>query len=147
MRSRPRRALALVALLGGLAPAALAQEAFAVIANPGVTGGQIKKETLAAVFLRQMTRWSDGTAIKPVDQSARAPLRASFSQQALGQSVASVTTYWSQQITSGKGPPPPVKTTDAEVIAYVRANAGAIGYVAVGSLAEDSGVKVLKVIE
>ncbi len=147
MRSRSLRALALAAALGGLAPAALAQEAFAVIASPGVPGGQIKKETLAAVFLRQMTRWSDGTPIKPVDQSTRAPLRASFSQQTLGQSVASVTTYWARQITSGKGPPPPVKTTDAEVIAYVRTNAGAIGYVAVGSLAEGSGVKVLKVIE
>ncbi|MGE0452569.1 MAG: hypothetical protein AB7O37_04765 [Vicinamibacteria bacterium] len=143
---RSLRALALVALLGGLAPAALAQEAFAVIAHADVPGGQIQKETLLAVFLKQMTRWSDGTTIKPVDQSARAPLRASFSQQALGQSVVSVTNYWAQKIMSGKGPPPPVKTSDAEVIAYVKANAGGIGYVAVGSLPEDSGVKVLKIV-
>lgn len=147
MTSRALRSLALVGLLAWLAPVTLAQEALAVIANPGVPGGQIKRETVLAVFLRQMTRWSDGSMIKPVDQSARAPLRATFSQQVLGQSVASVTNYWAQQITSGKGPPPPVKTSDAEVIAYVKANAGAIGYVAVGSLAEDSGVKVLKLTE
>lgn len=142
------RILGMGALLALLAAGALrAQEAFAVIAHPAVAGGQITKETLLKVFLRQMTRWSDGSVIKAVDQSARAPLRASFSQQALGQSVASVTNYWARQITSGKGPPPPVKASDAEVIAYVKANAGAIGYVAVGSLSEDPGVKVLKLIE
>jgi ABC-type phosphate transport system substrate-binding protein len=145
---RPSLVLLASLLPCALAPAsAPAQEAFVVIAHPTVPGGQIKKETLLAVFLMQMTRWSDGSAIRPVDQSARAPLRASFSQQALGQSVAAVTSYWARQITSGKGPPPPVKTSDAEVIAYVKANAGAIGYVAAGSLAEDSGVKLLKLLE
>jgi ABC-type phosphate transport system substrate-binding protein len=129
------------------APRARAQEAFAVVVHPGVPGGQIEKKTLAAVFLKQMTRWSDGSTVKPVDQSARSPVRAAFSQEGLGQSVVSVTNYWGQQIQRGHGPPPPVKTTDAEVLGYVRSTPGAIGYVTAPAAAGAQGVKLVKIIE
>jgi ABC-type phosphate transport system substrate-binding protein len=41
---------------------------------------------------------------------------------------------------SGKDVPPPEKGTDADVVAFVKSNPGAIGYVAAGSA---DGVKVV----
>lgn len=131
----------------GAAVPAQAQESYEVIVHSSVPGAQIEKETLQAIFLRQTTHWGDGTPIRVVDQSARSPVRAAFSKEALGQSVVAITTYWSRQIVSGKGHPPPVKASDVEVIAWVKSNAGAIAYVTAGAAANEPGVRVLKVIE
>ena len=43
--------------------------------------------------------------------------------------MSAVANYWQRQIFSGRGTPPPIKESDAEVIAFVAANPGAIGYV------------------
>ena len=52
--------------------------------------------------------------------------------------------YWQKMIFSGREVPPPEKTSSAEVVAYVRANRGAIGYVAADA-ALGAGVRVLKI--
>ena len=69
--------------------------------------------------------------------------RAAFSKAILGRPVSAVETYWQQQIFSGKEVPPTTKANDDEVIAFVKANAGAIGYVSAG--ASTAGVKVVDV--
>jgi hypothetical protein len=61
----------------------------------------------------------------------------------LGRSVGAVETFWQQQIFSGKEVPPPVKASDDDVIAFVKANAGAIGYVSAST--STAGVKVIDV--
>lgn len=135
-----------VLLFALLAQAARAEEAFVVVAHTSAPGSQIKRETLAAAFLKQITRWSDGSAITPVDQSTRAPVRASFSQAVLRQPVVSIQNYWMQQIHNGRGLPPQVKNSDADVAAYVAKTPGAVGYVSVG-FTLPTGTKVLRVAE
>ena len=56
-----------------------------------------------------------------------------------------IKTWWNQQIFAGKGVPPPELTSDAKVLAYVSANAGAIGYVSTDINTSD--VKVVAVTE
>jgi ABC-type phosphate transport system substrate-binding protein len=73
----------------------------------------------------------------------RSSARAAFSKSVLGRGVAAVESYWQQQIFSGKDVPPPTKASDDEVVAFVKANAGAIGYVSAG--ASTAGVKVIEV--
>ncbi len=108
--------------------------------------GQIKREMLRSIFLGELTRWTDGTPVRAVDQSLRSPVRATFSESALGQTPSALNAYWSQRVMSGRFSPPRVKAGDEEVLAFVRSNVGAIGYVSAGA-APPEGVKVLKVVD
>jgi ABC-type phosphate transport system substrate-binding protein len=51
--------------------------------------------------------------------------------------------YWQQMIVSGRGVPP-AKTSDQDVLAYVKANPGAIGYVGADAPTEEVKVIALK---
>ena len=126
------------------APSAHAvEQAFKVIANPSVRAAQMKRQDLAAIFLAQARRWADGQAAAPVDQSAQSEVRSAFSRDVLGQAVAAVQAYWMQRISSRQGWPPTVKTTDGDVMAYVAATPGAIGYVSAGATV-DPGVREVR---
>lgn len=143
MKSRlPFLALSLLLLAGSAAGAAEVK----LIGHPSIGGTQIKREVLSAVFLRQTSRWGNGVQIMPVDQSSQSPVRAAFSTSVLAQPVAAVQNYWARQISLGRLTPPPVKPSDAEVLAYVKATPGAIGYVDAATPTED-GVKELLIIE
>ena len=62
----------------------------------------------------------------------------------LHKSVSAVKSYWQQQIFSGRGVPPTERSTDSEVLAYVRSNPNAIGYVS-SAAALGGSVKVVTV--
>jgi hypothetical protein len=58
--------------------------------------------------------------------------------------VPSVYSYWQEIVFSGRGEPPPERASDAEVVAFVRANVNAFGYVS--PTAAVAGVKVLTLV-
>ena len=126
--------------LAGIAPAA---EDFQVIVNASSSTAEIERAEVARFFLRQSLKWSDGQPVLPVDQSSRSVVRDAFSRGVLKQPLPAVDTYWQRQIASGRTLPPPVKTSDAEILAYVASTPGAIGYV-VGGLNLTPGVKLLR---
>jgi ABC-type phosphate transport system substrate-binding protein len=101
---------------------------------------------LARLFLKKTSRWSDGREVRPVDQSADRPCaarsRAVLSVEGMGK-ISAVQSFWLQQVYSGQSTPPPVKPADAEVIAYITANPGAIWYV--GAAPAAGTVKVLAI--
>jgi ABC-type phosphate transport system substrate-binding protein len=138
-----RSALIAVVVLAASAVAEPARPAFVVIVHPGSPATSVNRRFLAEVFLRRATRWSDDTAIRPVDLDPDAPARGRFSQEILSRSVAEVRSYWQQRIFSGQGLPPPELAGDEAVIAYVASHPGAIGYVASG--ARLNGVRVVGV--
>lgn len=129
-----------------VAAAANAQEPCQVIVNPANPAMQIQRAAVVAIYLGQMTRWRDGKPITPVDQSTRSPVREAFSEKVLRRPIQSVQVYWLRKISADRSMPPPVKGSDADVVAYVRANQGAIGYVADGFVV-DASVKVLRVVD
>lgn len=104
------------------APHREAAPGFVVIANAAGPAA-LSRDELTRAFLKQ------GSALLAVDLGKRAEPRAAFSRAVLGRSVGAVITYWHQQIFSGAAVPPPEKGSDAEVVAYVRARANAVGYV------------------
>jgi ABC-type phosphate transport system substrate-binding protein len=69
----------------------------------------------------------------PVDQDKDAKVRAAFTKAILGRPLSAIISYWQQQIFSGGDSPPVEKGSDAEVLAFVRGNPKAIGYVAAGT--------------
>ncbi|GAB1342649.1 phosphate ABC transporter substrate-binding protein [Gemmatimonas sp.] len=130
--------LALVAM----ASPALAQD-FKVIVNSANSTTELPSDVAAKLFLKQTTKFPNGTPAQPVDLAKGSAVRAAFTKSVLGRAVAAVESYWQQQIFSGKDVPPAAKPSDDEVIAFVKANPGAIGYVSAG--AGTGGVKVIDV--
>jgi ABC-type phosphate transport system substrate-binding protein len=133
--------LALVAL-GGASREANAQD-FKVIVNSANATEELTADQAAKIFLKQATKFPAGAAATPVDQAKGAAVRAAFSKAVLGKSVAAVETYWQQQIFSGKDVPPATKASDDDIVAFVKGNAGAIGYVSAGTAV--AGVKVVSI--
>jgi ABC-type phosphate transport system substrate-binding protein len=120
-----------------------AQEGYKVIVNPSNSLSSLNKTELANLFLKKVSKFSNGTSAQPVDQIESSQTRNSFSNSILKKNVAAVKSYWQQQLFSGAGVPPDEKKSDNDVIEFVKANEGAIGYVS--SSANTSGVKVITV--
>lgn len=117
-----------IAMLPVLVPASSAQaQGYVVIVNSADATSSISKADLSNIFLKK------GGKLTPVDQGKGASVRESFSKDVHGRPVAAVQSYWQQQIFSGKNVPPAEKGSDAEVIAFVKANPGSIGYVSSGA--------------
>lgn len=129
------------AVVTSAAPA-LAQD-FKVIVNSANSTSDLTTEQAAKLFLKQSTKFPNGTAAQPVDLAKASSVRAAFSKAVLGRPVSAVESYWQQQIFSGKDVPPSAKGSDDEVIAFVKSTPGAIGYVSGG--ASTAGVKVIDV--
>jgi ABC-type phosphate transport system substrate-binding protein len=119
-----------IALALPRAAAAQSDVRFKVVVHAGVTGDRISRLKLSDIFLRKSLSWGDGSAIAPVDQSTTSPVRESFSKDVHGESVLAVQAYWMRQISAGRGRPPSVKASDAEVLRFVAETPGGIGYVA-----------------
>lgn len=117
--------------------------AFQVIVNAANSAARLDKRFIADAFLRKRSRWDDDRAIMPVDLGQKSSARSAFSHAVLGRDVASVRRYWAQLVFSGRGVPPPELASDSDVIKYVAAHSGAIGYVSPGAAL--SGVKVVEV--
>jgi ABC-type phosphate transport system substrate-binding protein len=105
---------------------------------------KISKEHVSRLFLKKDLCWVDGTKALPVDQETGSPIRDSFSQEIIGRNAVSVSSYWQQLVFSGRGLPPAMRASDEDVIEFVKAHPGAIGYVARETLVEE-GVKVVEV--
>lgn len=124
--------------------AAAAQAAnFKIVVNTGIHVESMPKKAISDLFLKRTTKWENGTSVVPVDQTESASVRDEFSKSVLGKPTAAVKSYWNQQIFSGREVPPVEKPSDAEVLKFVKATAGAVGYVSEG--APTDGVRVLQV--
>jgi ABC-type phosphate transport system substrate-binding protein len=137
------RSLALLVALVALGHAEPAAPPVRVIVNAKNPLEQLDRRFVAEAFLKKRTRWDDDTAIQPVDLGQHTSERIRFSHEVLERDVASVRRYWAQQVFSGRGVPPPELSSDADVVRYVAAHPGGIGYVAQGVAL--AGVKIVEV--
>lgn len=104
----------------------------------------IEARELSQLFLKRTTRWPGGGVVLPLDQPTSSAVREKFSQQVLSKPPLAMEAYWTKLLFSGQGTPPLMKSNDREVLAYVRDNSGAVGYVATDAPSE-AGTKVLAV--
>jgi ABC-type phosphate transport system substrate-binding protein len=142
------RALLLAIVVPALALSAPASRAddvtgYRVVVHPSNAADTISRRQLSDVYLKKVTRWPDGSAVHPVEPPENSVTRAYFLSEVLGKSAFAVRTFWNKRVFAGRDTPPVEKRSDEEVLAFVRATPGAIGYVAPTSLVE--GVKVLPV--
>ena len=122
-------AAALMIVAGG----SLQAQGFTVVANAANPAESISKSEASDLLLKKATKWPQGAAAQPVDQQKSAAVRDAVSKAIHGRPASAIASYWQQQIFAGKEVPPPEKGSDADVLAFVRANPGAIGYVSAGT--------------
>jgi ABC-type phosphate transport system substrate-binding protein len=116
---------------------------YQVIVHPRNPVTWIDERFLRNAYLKKEIEWGDGQAILPVDLVTRYSVRDQFTRHVLKKTAAQLKSYWSQRLFSGKGVPPPEADVSAEVIAYVLANPGAVGYLPADL--DPGGAKVIEV--
>lgn len=137
-----RPALRLLALLLLCAAAPALADEFKVVVHPDNPASELGRGQVSQLLLKKVLRWPDGTPAMPVEPASER-LRRRVAEAVHQRSLNAIRSYWNQQIFSGRDVPPLEKAGDAEVVAYVRANPGAIGYVS--PTADVTGVKVVAV--
>jgi len=142
MRTRLLGAL-LPALLLAAAPARAEETSFRVVVHPTNPAESISRRELSALFLKKVTGWPDGSAVHPVEPQESSVTRAHFLSDVIGKSAFAVKTFWNKRVFAGRDVPPVEKRSDEEVVAFVRATPGAIGYVDASAAVD--GVKVLPI--
>lgn len=143
-----RIGISLLVVVLGVATASIGAEdsgAYKVIVNPANPTTTLSRLKLGEIFLRKQPRWPDGIPVSPMEPSGKSPVRVRFSQETYGKPVIAIAAYWQQMIFSGKGVPPPERSNDADIVAFVRETSGAIGYVGAG--VDVSGVKVVAITD
>lgn len=133
-------AVAVSALLGVQANGA-ADVGFRVIVHPNNSVASLTPDEVSRIFLKRTRTWENGQSIQVVDLAPSSPVRASFSKSIHHRTVANVTSFWQQQLFSGTDVPPPERASETEVVAFVRSNPNAIGYVG-----NDTAIEGTKVI-
>jgi ABC-type phosphate transport system substrate-binding protein len=113
----------------------------AVIVNEA-NASTIDESDIARIFLGKVKKFSSGEKITLVNLNSDNASRNEFEQNVLNKSSSQVKAYWSKLMFSGKGKPPKELSTDKDIMAFVAANPGAIGYVSKDSV--DASVKVIK---
>jgi ABC-type phosphate transport system substrate-binding protein len=135
--------LAIAALLAlGLPDASAQTVAFKVVVNAGNPVSSLSREQVSRLFLKKAVTWDNGQPAVPVDLPEASTTREAFSKEVHGRAVRSVKSYWLNQVFTGRLVPPSELPSDQEVLAFVKANPGAIGYVSA-----DAPVRGVKVIE
>lgn len=145
-----RTMLIAVLLLTALAlpgPASGARtDAVKIIVNDSNEVDGLTRAEISRYFLKKVSMWSDGTPLEPVDLTEEDRTRELFSSSILRKRVGAVKAYWQQMIFSGRAVPPPEKRSERDVIAFVDARPGAIGYISADTTVGE-GVKVVRVID
>lgn len=146
----PGLAMVAALALGRTAPALAAGPpegggGFVVVVNAGNPTGALPAAEISQMFLQKTRQWKSGEKVMAIDLTEESAARQAFSKAILDRSTAAVKAYWQTMIFSGRAVPPPEKPTAADILAYVRGNSGAIGYVPSGTALPD-GVKALKVL-
>jgi ABC-type phosphate transport system substrate-binding protein len=113
-----------------------------VIANSDVPDQVLDRRTLAYIFLKKKTTWSNKEAIEVVALTG-GPVHEQFLREYLGKTPEQYSSHWSRLVFTGTGSPPRLLNDEQQVVAYVASVKGAIGYV--GSGVDISGVKRIKV--
>jgi ABC-type phosphate transport system substrate-binding protein len=140
MKNSILNALVAVTLLA--APGVSTAAGFKLIVNADQRSEKLTKDDASRIFLKKMTRWSDGTEIRVVQPKGDTGVRAAFDNAVHDRSPAAIRTYWAQMVFSGRDVPPVEKANDEAIVDFVKQNRGAIGVVSEGA-ALPGGVKAI----
>lgn len=136
--------LILCIVLGSAIHQASAQE-IAVIINSENPAANLSSAQVKITYMRKLTkRWKDlAKNIIPVDRNSDTEGRKKFLKEILGMTSDEFTRYFTERAYQNTEAPPVKFGSDAEIIAYVESNPGALAYVPKSSIGAGSKVKVV----
>jgi len=88
----------------------------------------LSKVQIVDIFLGRRTRFPNGSAAVPIDQSEGTATRSEFYAKFADMSPAQLKAFWSKIIFTGRGQPPIAVASGAEAKRLLLANPNAIGY-------------------
>jgi ABC-type phosphate transport system substrate-binding protein len=133
-------AMAILALVSSAASAQVA-----VIVNPKNPTAAMTADDVSALYLGKSKALPGGGTAVLADLAEGSPASELFYDKATGKTGAQVKSIWSRLTFSGKGTPPKVLASSAEVKQFVAANPDAIGYIEKSAV--DGTVKVVLSID
>jgi len=99
---------------------------------------------LRNIFLGNKLTWEGGTLIRIADYPMDDALRVKFSSEILNLAPRNVVMKWIKVSLSGKSVPPQIFRQSSELLHFIRANEGAIGYIDEKTDVPE-GVKILRI--
>jgi ABC-type phosphate transport system substrate-binding protein len=126
-------------LVGMLSTHSVSAE-IAVIVN-SANGSTLDKNSIERIFMGKMKKFPNGQVALPMNASKGMNSRDEFNKAVIGRSSSQVNAYWSKLVFTGKGSMPNELSSDAEIIATISSNQGAIGYINSSSVTD--AVKVI----
>ena len=102
----------------------------------------VSKKELKKILLGKSKKWDNGDKVIIVTLES-GDVHDAFLKSYAKKTSKQFTNYWRKMVFSGKGKMPKSFASEAELISFVAANSGAIGYI--GSGTAHDGTKELKV--
>ncbi len=144
IRTNVKRSITFVTSLFFLVMAGQVFADVAVVANNGISVDSITAGEAKKIWLGK-SKSLGGTKLKTADLPVGNVSRDHFYSTVVKKSGKKLKAYWAKIVFSGKGTPPKLLESDADVIAWVAKTPGGLGYV--NSDATSDSVKVLLVVK
>ncbi len=119
-------ALLLVVLISGPLSPAIAGDVV-VICNKNVPVNSLEPDIIRNIFLGHKSKWNNDEFINFVTLS-RGSTHKNFCKKYLKKSPGQFGSFWKQMLFTGKGQPPKSFNSEEEMIEYITATKGSIGY-------------------
>lgn len=100
-----------------------------VIVHPEYAVRAMTRAQTLDLFMGRTRHFPNGDPALPLDQPRNSPARARFYRALTGMDLAQVNSYWARLMFSGQTMPPESLSSEAAVLAAVKHNPAAIGYV------------------
>lgn len=120
------RFLLLTALCLG---SSLASAELVVVVNARSGVAAMTRNEVINIFFGRNRQFFNGTEVQPVDLVDGEPQRAQFYRLLVGKDISEINAYWSRQIFTGRMQAPPRVDNTEEVLKWVAARPGGIGFV------------------
>jgi hypothetical protein len=117
------------AAAGLLCGAAAVRADVYVIVHPEYAVRAMTRAQTLDLFMGRTRHFPNGDPALPLDQPRNSPARARFYRALTGMDLAQVNSYWARLMFSGQTMPPESLSSEAAVLAAVKHNPAAIGYV------------------
>lgn len=100
-----------------------------VIVNKNNDIDMVTKEQIYRIYLRKTKRYQNGVVAIPYSRDEDAKVRSIFNKSILQRSEQQLRYYWARKMFSGGEHPPPIISSEQEVLEIVSDDIGAISYV------------------
>ena len=110
-------------------PSLIAANNIVVVVHPSNSISTMTQDEIKRIYLGKNKLFKNGLSVAPVDAEKGSPKRKEFYRKVVGKSPSQISSYWSRLIFTGKGAPPRVIDSEAEILAWVESHADSLGYV------------------